>query len=218
MSVPSFEPITAKLVTLKWAGTQNNAEVKFQYPPIVTSDNKGANWKTISVWGAEPVAYYTGAKERDISLEWAYIVTNENIDGIVWDINTISKQVKALRSYFYTAAGDNGSKNLVVTFQAYDVVGGKGTAGDMSFRIENIGVTHSNTLITDGGLTYPLKTEIKMKIKLWTTASSGGRGAVGGTADQGASTEDMAKGEATSKALQVQGLKDNPDKNTSIWY
>lgn len=162
-----------KLLALPSGGRQrsrsgrNNStvNVKFQFPPIVKSDNKTVNWKEVDLRSAEPFAYFMGAKAREILFKWTYIVTHT--DGGEWDIETISSLVKNIRGYFYQSVSDN----LIVDFYVYDVVGDS-KSGSMSFRSDGINVDHSDTVIKDGDKYYPLRTDLSMKLKLWTNLGS----------------------------------------------
>ena len=140
------------------------ASIPFQYPPVVKSDNKGCNWKEFDIHNAEPMAIYMGGKAREIDLGWTYIVNGQTMgsDGLSWKTSTIANQVKLLRGYFYNTIG----ADMVIWFSAYDVVG---SGGDhWTFRADNITVTHSETLITDANGTYPLRTDLSLKLKFLT--------------------------------------------------
>lgn len=168
--------------------------IKFQFPPFVTSDNKGGNWMEKDIRADEPIPIFMGGQPRVITVNWTYIVTGQSQGGLVWDIDTVAKYVKSVRSYFYNRAG----ANLVINFKGYEVVGGSDT---WSFRADSVNVSHSQSLIWDGSKAYPLRTDMSMQLKFFTDMSSAGAGASEPSGDE--------------KKLLASGLKSAP--NNLAW-
>lgn len=148
--------------------------VQFQFPPIVKADSKAAKFEEKDARNIEPVAIFMGAGARTIDFKWSYIVT-----GGEWNIDRISGIVKRVRGFFYASAQEaiSGVQNganaaIIIRFHAYDVVGStqaKADATSMSFRADGIDVSHSDVVVGSNGLYYPLRTDLSMKLKLWTT-------------------------------------------------
>lgn len=140
--------------------------IKFQFPPLIKSDNKGGDWKEFNARMAEPISLYMGGKPREISLQWTYIVTNEPTNGEKWDVAAVSTYVKKVRGYFYNQAG----ADLIIYFKAYDIVGSAGGSEYWTFRAESISVDHTSSMILQpDGAAYPLKTDLSMRLKFFTT-------------------------------------------------
>lgn len=144
---------------------KGGGQVRFQFPPIIKSDSKAIEYDESDFKNIEPLAIFKGSKARVITLDWTYIVT-----GGVWSAEAIAKQVKAIRGYFYVNAMANefNSKgnNIVIQFQAYHVVGEPGK-GLFTFRSEGVDIKHSDVIVKQGSVAYPLRTDLSMKLKLW---------------------------------------------------
>jgi hypothetical protein len=160
-----LDQITLELTTGKEQGTP----IKFQFPPVVKSDNKSVDYKEHSMGNIEPIATFTGSGPRQISLAWVYVVTNGNSNGVKWTAREVAKQVKTLRNYYYSTNQKfyRGDGILVINFGAYDIVGVSGQAS-MSFRSDSVSISHSDTVVKSDDMYYSLKTDIEMKLKLWT--------------------------------------------------
>lgn len=187
-------------------------KVLFQFPPKIVSDNKGGDWKEKSQMNAEPFAIYYGGKPRTITMEWTYIVT-----GGDWGIDKISENVKKTRGYFYKMGGDTGGKlsKLVIKFYAYNVVGGGGRP--WTFRMDDISVKHSTTMVTEGDKTYPLRTDLTGTFKFFTNMSPAPEGSSGG--EGGAVqrlVQDVAGGSKDEGPVDIEGALNLP--NEINWY
>lgn len=135
-------------------------DVEFQFPPIIESDNKAANWMEKDMRQAEPFALFMGAKPREISVKWSYLVV-----GGPWGISKISEMVKNIRGYFY----NNATTKFIVSMRLYDVVGSAAKQGSqVNFRSEGVNVSHSGPVILSGNQAYHLRTDVSMKLKHWT--------------------------------------------------
>ena len=176
----------------KLPGPGNSAYMEFQFPPKITSDNRKGNWEEGELRGVEPVAVFATSGARDISLKWTYIV-----DGGVWTAQRISNNIKKLRGYFAQLKGVAGAPTrtdreaLVIQFKMW-------RHGDpsepMSARIKSVDVKHGETLVCDdvdynvfglgvtkgcggsdidgaGGHIFPLKSDITVDFKLWSSGA-----------------------------------------------
>lgn len=137
--------------------------VYFQFPPIVKADSKGVDYEERNCANIEPMATFKGSKARQIDLKWTYIVTGDK-----WTAREVAANVKAIRSFYYQTVEQwaRGSAKLNIEFQAYDVVG-RPNSGMFSFRSDGVTISHSDAVIGNNGGYYPLRTDIDMKLKLW---------------------------------------------------
>ena len=146
-------------------GRRPAGRVQFQVPATIRSDNKEAKYKEKDAKNVEPIAMFAGSGPREIALDWTYIVTGAKN----WDTASIAEKVKKVRGYFYATMagtiGANNANNLVIKFRAYHVVGNGN--GWWSFRGMGINVKHGDTIIRDNNGQYPLRTDLSMKLKLW---------------------------------------------------
>lgn len=140
--------------------------IEFQFPPLVKTDSKGGNWQEFDLRQAEPLPLFKGGRPRQIDLRWSYIVNNQSMSGLVWDITAVERNVKLCRAYFYNQIGSE----LLIKFRCYDQVGGidaDSTDFDWTFRAENVDIQHSDTLIRLGEKVFPLRTDISMKLMFY---------------------------------------------------
>jgi hypothetical protein len=234
-SIPNFDAVLGNenvFLSLTPGQDKQSRIIKFQFPPKITSDNKGGEWFEKSFTGPEPFAIFMGGKARTISMEWTYIVTNEKSGGETWSIGVISDYVKTLRGYFYKWIQ---AKDSVVKFYAYDVAGSASRGTHWSFRIDDVNISHSSTIIRSapndavpGGLglpsagqrraapgrtgdrTYPLKTDIKLTLKFFTDGGAGqGTEQWDAAIAQGAITDEGAP-------VAVDGIKSTP--TDIVWF
>lgn len=78
-------------------------EIKFQFPPTLSSDQKSANWETKDVKTYEPIMIWNGASARKIVMNFVYIVT-----GGQWTVTEVNKYVQSLKAYFYRSMTQTG--------------------------------------------------------------------------------------------------------------
>ena len=212
-----------------------NYDVPFQFPPIITTDNKGGNWKEINCRSEEPIALFEGATPREISVNWSYIVTGERspVYPVQFDVLGVSTIVKSIRGYFFNRA----YSNLVVKFFAYNIVGDGGIDDQndraWSFRITSLNVTHSDVMVKDvisvadrkgdtnsgqyaRNLIYPLETKITATLKYYVNITPDYERAkfidsqIGGTTQ----VDDLSK--VTTMMKSIPGMKSIP--SSVQWY
>jgi hypothetical protein len=173
----------AKLTLHNSLMPNSGGEVDFQFPAIIESDNKHVEYTEGNLANIEPLAVFKGSKAREISLKWYYIVTGAKLNNVTWNCKNIADRVKRVRGYFYQTINNfTQGKGLQVTFKAYDIVGGVlgGTPAiafgggatankgkEITFRPAGIDVSYSDRIITDSSGTYAFKTDLKMKLNLW---------------------------------------------------
>lgn len=167
-NIIAFDRNARRGVVLRFrrSGQQTGRDVSFQFPPVVTSDNKGGNWMEVDYKHAEPIAIFMGGRPREVQLKWFYLV---GFGG--WSASKVASQVKFVRSYFYNKISDS----FVIDFGAYDVVGPgrNGQVRTWSFRADAVTVQHSPTLVAMDGDFYPLRTDLNLTLKLYTSGDTG---------------------------------------------
>lgn len=190
--------------------SSTGSKIMFQFPPTIPSDGKSAEWEEINVRTYEPLALYMGNNARKFELKWTYIVTGKSSpNGGPWTAKYISEMVKKVRGHFYNVMGSD----VVVLFSAYDVIGSMSAkTPPFSFRAESMNATQSETMISDGpnGFIYPLRTDITMSMKMWTTLQdeNSAKRANLGNGDKLAAANNLG-----DKAVhKIQRLQAKPDK------
>jgi len=148
--------------------------VPFQFPLIVKSDNKQIEWEETNLRNIEPLVVFKGSKAREIHIEWHYIVTGSSIGrgDQSWTAESIASIVKKIRGFFYMSMFSELTQNsMAVQFRAYDVVGSPHAGiSSFSFRSDGVDVKYGDVLINDAGTIFPLRTDLSMKLKLWSKA------------------------------------------------
>jgi hypothetical protein len=146
--------------------------IYFQFPPLIRSDNKGANWREYDARMPEPIAIFMGGKARAIQLRWSYIVNGQVSNGKTWDIRTVSTYVKLVRGYFYNRVGSA----CIIKLRAYDVIGNALARNptDYTFRATDVSVDHSETLVSQIDVdkeeihqVYPLRTDLTLSLSMY---------------------------------------------------
>ena len=162
----------------------SGTQIKFQFPPQVSSDNKSMNWESKANATMPPIAYVKSIDARKISLSWTYIVTDPIGTG-QWNVETVSREVKKMRGYInsgvQTDSSDITVKNLknqdFIIFFKYGLFGGNDAAYDgassqcYTFYCSSIDVKHSGPMIYEGNSekVFPLRSDISLTLVEWTS-------------------------------------------------
>jgi hypothetical protein len=181
-----------------------SGRVVFQFPPIVTSDGRSAEWVERNLRGDQPVFVFKLSKAREIKLEWTYIVgmgANGGTLNGAWTTKDVKNQVSGLRNYFSKPAGHGevaekagkfGAKgatlgdSLVVTYWHWQFGGSE----PMSALLKSINISHGKTIVVPEGTpddAFALRTDISVELRLW---EKGGRGDAKGEGLVGAGDDD----------------------------
>lgn len=156
----------------------NPRNIKFQWPPKVSSDNRKGQWTITNMSTTEPAASYYASSARSINLNWTYVV-----DGGLWNIKSVSEEVKFLRGYFARIRSDIDRRQMIIKCKFWMIGGSKPTTA----RIMDINIKHGDTLVTELSQntsisasniavtkqtdrfdnTYPLRTDISVTIDIW---------------------------------------------------
>jgi len=131
--------------------------IKFQFPPMISSENKSSNWSAQGhkslAW--EPITTWIGSTAKKITFKTEYIVTDNGEKG--WNGLRIDRILKELKRINY---GSTQAKGSIPNFRInlYNTVIGKGA----QFKINEVSVNYSDTLVVDRttGVVYPLKSEL----------------------------------------------------------
>lgn len=118
----------------------------FQFPPRVKSDTKGGDWEEKNKVSFEPVAFWTGAQPRKITIEATYVVTGES----EWNGDRIAKIAHAAKAYFYRsiqAAYKEGSKGFGPTVEIHALYGA--VQEKSTWRMFDVGVEYSETFVSE---------------------------------------------------------------------
>lgn len=154
------ESVTFRFVNPEWGS------IVFQFPPKILSDNRKGTWEETQLPGVEPVAVYTVSGPREMTLTWTYIVESAGAAVGPWTIDRIKTNVNRLRGYFAQVKDIAATrKNLIVMFKHTWLTGEQ----EWSCRIKSVNVKHSENLVGEPGLVYPLRTDITVDLRLWTT-------------------------------------------------
>ena len=146
----------------------------FQFPPRVTNDTRKANWKEKTDVAAttEPIVLYASSSPREIGLNFTYIYNNEPRvgGGGKWDANLIQRQLRLVRGYFHRVEDILEQRNLAIWLHLWGI----GGAEELTFRMTNIDVKYSETLIWDPSTdpnaknAFPFKTDVTITLLSWT--------------------------------------------------
>jgi hypothetical protein len=161
LKLVSFQIITDPVNGFAAPGS---GQIPFQFPPRLVDDSKALRWEEHDQWTYEPVVIFKGSDARKIVIEATYIATGATVGGYKFNPANIAALVRNVKAYAYPA-----DRNTVpiVKIKMYDQVGDSGT-----FRLTDISINHGETLITDGGSTFPLMTKIKVTGALVTKIGS----------------------------------------------
>lgn len=150
--------------------------ILFQFPPKILSDNRGVNWSEGHLIGREPVAVIATSSPREISLSWTYMVEDYTVEGIdkgpirseTWSIAKIKQQVNTLRGYASRASLQGGFVDNMIVFFRYPWLTG---SSSWSCRLTNVNVKHGETLVGTPNNIFPLRSDISVDLRLWTTGA-----------------------------------------------
>lgn len=161
-----FDAEVTDSVILKIGGKPGSTQIRFQFPPKITSDAKTSNWKSVFQASWEPLKYYWGSEARKVTLEAEWIATGRGLfSGPV-----IAAQLQAVKRYFYAATVGKGPYPLVL-LTAYEIV-----QGPAPFRLMDYSTSFGPELVKSGGDTgsagfYPLYSKMTLSLELATTVS-----------------------------------------------
>lgn len=154
--------------------------VEFQFPPKILSDNRRGTWLEPELPGTEPVANYKTSGAREISLSFTYVVDSHftqqfgfqfvpQLGNGQWSIDRIKEQTQKLRGYFTLIKLNNGDRKSMLVYFKYPFLTGK---DDWTCRIKSVDVKHSETLVGEPNNIFPLRTDIIVDLRMWTTGTT----------------------------------------------
>lgn len=118
-------------------------QIQFQFPPRIRSDSKSGEWQeTKTLMLSEPIAIFKNGNPRTFSLKWEYLV-----DGDIWTTERIANICRNLRGYFARTDMKYIKRADIGLYTVYFKLWLHGDAEKMTCRIENVNITHSETII-----------------------------------------------------------------------
>lgn len=181
-------------------------EVKFQFPPIIKSDSKKANWQDFDIASYEPYSLWTGSDARRLEVQLEYIVTSKGKAD--WNVENIITVMRKLKSYFYiTIERGQATYPLVkAAFYEYSPAVGAGSDRLGTWRLHEINIQPSGALVEDGNKVCHLKHTISFSMSLITQQLS--------LSSEGS---DENKGKVDTEALKLDPRKDRSG-SISPWF
>jgi hypothetical protein len=153
-------------------------DIKFQFPPRITSDSRTGTWIESEMPGDQAIAVYQTSAARKMTLEWTYIIGESggsDPDGSGWTGAEIKWNLSGLRSYYSQRFGDGSA--FIIRF-LYGLHGDPGNY--FTCRMTTIDFSHKGGLIItagrggqlDGTTAFPLRTDVKVAMQLWTLGAA----------------------------------------------
>lgn len=180
-NLTTFDQNLAESVILRIGGTSpvsgfpgGGATIKFQFPPIIKTEKKKIDWRTLDK-GMLYESYYlwAGGRPRTISLLATYIVGGPPVSGIKWTAENVAREVRRYKSYFYNQ-GLKGAFLPVFVLDMYQHAPGlaekKKRVLSTTWRGEDVTFKYSDSLVSDGTSksTFPLRTDVTLRLVLTT--------------------------------------------------
>lgn len=140
--------------------------INFQFPPKVLSDSRRGNWTESQAAGNAPIASLQYSDPRVISLQITYILDGD------WDKTEIKRNIQIMRGYFQQYVFDNVGRfeSLIVSLKLWSIGGND----PMTFRLKNVDVKYSETMIGIKDDAFPYRSDITLDLSTWTKETSGG--------------------------------------------
>jgi hypothetical protein len=165
--------------------------IEFQFMPKILSDSRKGSWDESEVLGREPVSNIATAGPRIMSMRWTYIVEDigkvpsRNAINIqnpffrgIWDIGRIRKNLNVLKGYFLNAKRAHTSTHAGLVCQlTWPLIGGIGT---WTCRITSIDIKHSENMVGNRDIMFPVKSDVTIDLRLWTRGTQDDIDAFGG--------------------------------------
>lgn len=190
-------------------GSVDDVTIAFQFPPKILSDNQQGTWKEGELPGVSPVAVFATTNAREMTLSWTYIVEDFDTEALeqgttgggglaakdIWSISKIKENINLLRGYFSRIRSLQSDRAaMTVRFRYPWLTGGK----IWSCRLKSVDVKHGETLVGTPGNVFPLRSDISVDIRLWTTG--------------------IYEGQSPSQGVQqINGLEPEPSPK-DLWY
>ncbi len=148
------------------AAGANGPSIPFQFPPMVTNDAKSGIWKEFPTWNYEPGYIYAGSTPRKIGIKAEYIVTGND----PFTVEGIGKITHLAKSHLYRGYKAVGVNDIpIIQLKIYESAPSSGNLS--TWRLLDVSISHGDTLITQDGKTFPLKTTITWSLEMATKLS-----------------------------------------------
>ena len=170
-SVQESTPIVTPYVTYNQVITRDSSkgEILFQFPPRILNESKASRWNEQDLYTYEPLAIYMGADNRQISINFEYVV-----NGSTWTSKKVSDQVRTLKGMHYF--GDvrpkynDATKVIYIKLHAYEVVPLAGGTPS-TWRLLRTSINYSEEMIKTDDLVWPLHTKVTVDLAMLTKAA-----------------------------------------------
>jgi|CXWL01.1.fsa_nt_gi hypothetical protein len=184
----------------------DDVTIAFQFPPRILSDNQQGNWKDGELPGVSPIAVYATTSAREMTLSWTYMVEDFSTEALeqgggdlagkdIWSISKIKENINLLRGYFSRIRSLQSDRSAMTVRFRYPWLTGNKT---WSCRLKSVDVKHGDTLVGTPGNIFPLRSDISVDIRLWTTG--------------------IYAGQSSSQGVQqINGLDPEPSPK-DLWY
>lgn len=169
-----------------WSRDRKTKQViNFQFPPKWTSDNKSGTWNEAQLFGHESLNFASGTKSREVGMEWTYIAGATPS----WPAGRVKYNIDRLKQYYYYNKSPGkyqlkSHNNYYAELILYMKIWGLGGLDVQRFLITNVDITYGKTLVNGTGFyalgedtkytskpfVFPLLTNVKVGLRLWTTA------------------------------------------------
>jgi len=166
------------------------APIEFQFVPKMLSDSRKGSWDEAELIGDEPISTLATTGPRIMSMSWTYIVDeigNINSGGGlggalnqlgfgdgVWTIARIKRNLNLLKGYFLQSKivkNDWVTHSGLVAVLTWPLVGGKGS---YTCRMTSVDIKHSENMVGNRNIMFPLRTDVSVDIRLWTNGTTAG--------------------------------------------
>lgn len=145
-------------------------ENNLMFPPVITKDNKSANFLEVESGAYEPFKFYKNSKSRAITLEFEWVTGSFKKSKAKDLLDTLSD----IKGYFYRAfLGSDKKKEypIVKIIRFYDLIYGTSLGKSSAWRMISVDVKYSKEMIkleSEGTYFFPLHVKLVMNLEMAT--------------------------------------------------
>lgn len=138
--------------------------IPLQFPPKITSEGKSANWQEDMFYGYEEYARWMGSRARKLNIEIDFVVWG------TWDQDKIRSSVRDIKKHLYVSGQGVEDKVPFMFISGWQVI--KADGRRPAFRLMDVDIQYSKEMVGSGNDYWPLKTTVKLGVKLFTMVGS----------------------------------------------